>query len=68
MRRDLVLGVVLLAGCDQVLGLEREQPDCGTGVTVLDLDFEDDVEACAPWGFSFDDDGTTVPSAMACFR
>ncbi len=33
-----------IAGCDQVLGLDRQSPDCGTGITVLDVDFEDDVE------------------------
>ncbi len=47
-------------GCDQVLGLDREEPDCGTGVTVLDLDFEDDAEPCEPWAYPFDDDGTTI--------
>lgn len=59
MSRALTL-TLLLAGCDQVLGLEREVPDCGTGVTVLDLDFEDDAEACEPWAYSFDASGTTV--------
>lgn len=57
----LWVALTVLAGCDQVLGLHREQPDCGTGVTVLDLDFEEeDVEACEPWGDSFSADGTTV--------
>ena len=56
----VLAALVLVAGCDRVLGLDREAPDCGTGVTVLDLDFEDDVEACEPWGYPFDDDGTTV--------
>lgn len=52
--------VIALTGCDQVLGLDREEPDCGTGVTVLDLDFEEDAEPCEPWAYSFDASGTTV--------
>ena len=60
MSRSLVIVAVLLTGCDQVLGLDRKEPDCGAAVTVLDLDFEDDVEPCEPWGYRFDDDGTTV--------
>lgn len=61
MSRDLAITLaLLLVGCDQVLGLHREVPDCGMGVTVLDLDFEDDAEACDPWAYSFDASGTTV--------
>ncbi len=59
-RAGLVAASIALAGCDAVLGLDREEVDCGIHVAVLDEQFEDEVEACDPWAYSFDADGTTV--------
>jgi len=55
-----VAALIALAGCDAVFGLDREEVDCGIHVAVLDEQFEDEVEACEPWAYRFDADGTTV--------
>jgi hypothetical protein len=61
----IVRGVVAAAlltcgGCDQVLGLERPEPDCGEAVTLIDDRFDDEGIPCLPWGNKFEDVGTTL--------
>jgi hypothetical protein len=52
--------LLVLSGCDAAFGLDRAEPDCGSGVALLDVQFTGEPMACESWGDRFDEDGTTV--------